>query len=945
MDPYLFWMLSGPEIVRIEPGLDGSFDGATISEANLQMSGLADPRGLSLDPTTRHLYLVNPSEQKLYELSQAGRILSTHDLSQFQLKEPQGMVFAPSGDQTDDSSQSSLYLADSGTGQILELSLTELVSMAAAASSVQSSLVRMTNLASILPPSPDPSGLTYLPLSNTLLMSDGEVDEKVGGITHFAGANLWEMTLSGGLVRTANISPVAPTVLPMSDEPTGVAWNPGNGHFYFSDDNAYKVFDLNPGIDGLYGTADDGWTSFDTLALGIGDPEGITFDTWHNQLFVLDGTNREVYQFTPTGSLIAHFDVAIYGVVDPESVEFNPDSGTLFVLSSASNPIIIETTTSGALLQTINVSASNAKAPAGLAYAPASDNSGTKHFYIVDRGIDNNTDPNIIDGKMYEMSAPSNTQPTVTNNPSVTPTRTYTPAATNTFTMTPTSTFTPVLINSPTKTLTSTFTPIVSNTPTMTRTSTITPIPTSTPTATSTPVSSGFPVTGVLDTFNRADGVIGTNWTGDKSSYQITANQLVAASSGMIFWNSSSFGPEQEAYVTFANIDAAATNMDLLLKSQTITKESFLEIGYNPLKKIIQVVSYTKAQGYVTYGATIPVTFSNGDQLGARVSAEGKVNIYKNGIFMGMRDVTAWPYYASGGYVGILSWGGSPNNTIYDNFGGGTLASVLPTYTATVVPSTTFTPTVINTLTFTATSTFTPSATPNNTFTPTVTNSPTITPTLINTSTMTPTSTFTPTVTNSPTMTPTPPNTSTMTPTSTSTPTSVTSNTGFLSPVMNVVQTGGDGNGYEVSAENAYANDGLLAVDNNSGTSTNSSCTNAGKDKHRFYNYNITIPGNAVVKGIQVQLDAKADSTSGSPKLCVQLSWDGGVTWTSAKSTTRLTTAEATYILGGTGDTWGYAWTTNQLDNTSFRVRVIDVATSTSRDFSLDWVAVQVTYQ
>lgn len=162
---------------------------------------------------------------------------------------------------------------------------------------------------------------------------------------------------------------------------------------------------------------------------------------------------------------------------------------------------------------------------------------------------------------------------------------------------------------------------------------------------------------------------------------------------------------------------------------------------------------------------------------------------------------------------------------------------------------------------------------------------------------------------------------------------------------MNAAQTGGDGNGYEVNAGNAYVNDGLFAVDNNSGTNTSSSCTSTSKDKHRYYNYNITIPASAAVNGIQIRLDAKADSTSGSPKFCVQLSWDGGITWTSAKSTARLTTAEATYLLGGAGDTWGHTWTANQLGNTTFLVRVIDVATSTARDFSLDWVAVQVTYQ
>jgi hypothetical protein len=183
------------------------------------------------------------------------------------------------------------------------------------------------------------------------------------------------------------------------------------------------------------------------------------------------------------------------------------------------------------------------------------------------------------------------------------------------------------------------------------------------------------------------------------------------------------------------------------------------------------------------------------------------------------------------------------------------------------------------------------------------------------------------------------------TPTQTPTPTPVPGNTGFLNPAANAAQTGGDGNGYEVSAGNAYANDSLFAVDNNSGTGTSSSCTAAGKDKHRFYNYSITIPGGAAVKGIEVRLDAKVDSTAGSPKICVQLSWDGGTTWTTAKSTTTLTTAEATYVLGSAANTWGHAWTASELGNTTFRVRVIDVATSTARDFSLDWVAVQVTYR
>jgi hypothetical protein len=171
-------------------------------------------------------------------------------------------------------------------------------------------------------------------------------------------------------------------------------------------------------------------------------------------------------------------------------------------------------------------------------------------------------------------------------------------------------------------------------------------------------------------------------------------------------------------------------------------------------------------------------------------------------------------------------------------------------------------------------------------------------------------------------------------------------NTGMKSPSANAAETtsAGDNNGYEVTAANAQPNDSLFAVDNNSGSGTNTSCSSTQKDRHRFYNFGFDIPPASVIQGIEVRLDAKADSTSGAPKICVQLSWDGGASWTTTRSTPTLTTSNATYVLGGPADNWGLAWTLSSLSDANFRVRVIDVSSNTSRDFSLDWVAVRVTY-
>jgi hypothetical protein len=259
----------------------------------------------------------------------------------------------------------------------------------------------------------------------------------------------------------------------------------------------------------------------------------------------------------------------------------------------------------------------------------------------------------------------------------------------------------------------------------------------------------------------------------------------------------------------------------------------------------------------------------------------------------------------------------------------------LPTNTARSTPTDTATPTFTATFTATYTPSDTATSIPTNTSTLTIT--PTSTPTIMPSPTYTATST--PTDTSTPTYTPTP----TLTPTNTLLPGPV--NTGLLNPSSNIAQTGGDNNGYEVNTTYAYANDSLFAVDNNSGTNSNTSCTNSGKDKHRFYNYGISLPGTAVIQGIEVRLDAKVDSSSGSPKLCVQLSWDGGVSWTAVKSTSTLSTGEQTFMLGNPTDTWGRPWTTSQLSNANFRVRMIEVANSTARDFSVDWIAVRVTYR
>ncbi len=168
--------------------------------------------------------------------------------------------------------------------------------------------------------------------------------------------------------------------------------------------------------------------------------------------------------------------------------------------------------------------------------------------------------------------------------------------------------------------------------------------------------------------------------------------------------------------------------------------------------------------------------------------------------------------------------------------------------------------------------------------------------------------------------------------------------TGFYNPTDNlpVISRAGDNNGYKTTPVNAYTYNNLIAVDADSGSNASTSCTNAGKDKHQFTHFNMRMPSTAAIKGIEVRLNAKADSTIGTPKICVELSWNGGKTWTSPKSTPLLDTTTKTYRLGGPIESWGHSWTANELADNNFRIRLTNVSSVTTRDFSLDWVAARI---
>jgi len=433
-----------PRIVHIIPDYRNRNNGVAISKdgsvSTIELSSLqgTELRGIAYNDLDGHFFVTSPSEKRLYELNHEGQIISWRDLKLWNYTNTDGLLFAPSGDQTDDPSINSLYIVDSGInsgrGGIIELELLHKERLTRPESTVRVNSFRVsswnshrfaeesasnepsdpsidaisvnTTLTSLWsPPSPDPTGVAFFIPSNHLLVSDSEVNE----VTIYEEANVFESTFAGSLVDTF-------TTLSFSNEPTGIAYNPDNGHIFISDDNADDIYEIDAGDDGEFGNADDIVTFFDTNIYGSGDPEGIAFDAGQGHLFIVDGVNTQVYEIDPGDNgifdgipawggddVLSDFDVGGFGLDDPEGVEFNSLTGNLYVVS-VSNDIVVEMTRSGSFVREIDIAFLNAWSPSGIGYAPSSVNPGEWSLYISDRAQDNSQNENENDGKIYEIT-------------------------------------------------------------------------------------------------------------------------------------------------------------------------------------------------------------------------------------------------------------------------------------------------------------------------------------------------------------------------------------------------------------------------------------------------------------------------------------------------------------------------------------------------------------
>ena len=249
------------------------------------------------------------------------------------------------------------------------------------------------------PPSPDPTGLDFLP-SGQLLVTDSEVDEA----PRSGSRNVWRIKRGGQVQRSMS-------TYKFSHEPTDVAVDGVKGLWYFADDVASggRIFVVRLGPDKVYGTRDDRRRSFTTTGFGASDPEGLAYGG--GALWISDGTSGKVFRIEPgpNGVIdgvdgIESRDLLGLGGHDLEGIEYAPN-GNLFVLPNKKNANILEIEwAGGTLVKEYDLSLAHLVSPSAIAYGPSSVNPAKKSFYIADRGLDNTSaHPMENDGRIVEL--------------------------------------------------------------------------------------------------------------------------------------------------------------------------------------------------------------------------------------------------------------------------------------------------------------------------------------------------------------------------------------------------------------------------------------------------------------------------------------------------------------------------------------------------------------
>ena len=235
----------------------------------------------------------------------------------------------------------------------------------------------------------DPSGIAYVPGLNQLYIVDSEHDET----PYNSQTNLFVTTLDGTHLGSFSMRA-------FTREPTGIAYNKFNGLLYISDDDARRIFVIDPTNPTVL------ISSINLAPYGINDAEDPEIDPVTGHIFLLDGSARKLVELTETGAFISATTLPS-AILDAEALAYDPIRDVFYIGSGATRGTIFQTDREGHILATINLlntythpeTGSKPKIK-GMELAPSSNpNDGDRmSLYVCDYGSDQ-----VMDGRVFEV--------------------------------------------------------------------------------------------------------------------------------------------------------------------------------------------------------------------------------------------------------------------------------------------------------------------------------------------------------------------------------------------------------------------------------------------------------------------------------------------------------------------------------------------------------------
>jgi hypothetical protein len=251
--------------------------------------------------------------------------------------------------------------------------------------------------------STDPSGLAYIPASGTLFLSDSEVEESPFNRTN----NLFALNTDGTLKPNGVIS-----LLGVTTEPTGLAFDPGSGRMAISDDDKRKIFWVDPANP----TVKLGEFATNTSLLQVIDPEDVAVNPSNGHVFIANGTGnssaggplgRAIVETNSTGSQVFSITSLPSVIDDPEALAYDAAHDVFYVGGGFSYKIW-KVDRSGAILGTLDLLSGFRNPVSGtgvhvkdMELAPSSnpnDDPAKLSLYVADYG-----NSHVNDGRLIEI--------------------------------------------------------------------------------------------------------------------------------------------------------------------------------------------------------------------------------------------------------------------------------------------------------------------------------------------------------------------------------------------------------------------------------------------------------------------------------------------------------------------------------------------------------------